>query len=89
MHDADRVYAQSVIAECMCVLSACETLKESDMRRGWLQMLLENATPTLVLAAIVLGAGVAYGVYERQQVPFESVEAAVPMPAQVPPAPNH
>jgi len=59
------------------------------MRRGLLQTLLENATPTLVLAAVVLGAGVAYGVYERQKVPFESVEAAVPAPAQVQPAANH
>lgn len=58
------------------------------MNQGLLQTLLESATPTLVLAAVVLCAGVGYGLYERQQVPFESVEAAVPAPAQVQPAAN-
>ncbi|HEY4663421.1 MAG TPA: hypothetical protein VIG85_00430 [Comamonas sp.] len=38
------------------------------MNRGLLS-LLENATTTLVLAVLVLGAGIGYGAYMRHQAP--------------------
>lgn len=46
------------------------------MNRGLLP-LLENATTTLVLAVLVLGAGIGYGAYMRHQAP----EPAVTVPA--------
>lgn len=49
------------------------------MSRG-LQTLLESATPTLVLAAVVLLGGMGYGFYQAHQAPAEldSTSAAAP-----------
>lgn len=45
------------------------------MNKNWTS-LLDSGTPTLVLAALVLGSGIAYGLYARGQAPVASVEAA-------------
>lgn len=47
------------------------------MNRGLLS-LLENATTTLVLAVLVLGAGIGYGAYMRHQAP-EPVAVTTPL----------
>lgn len=51
------------------------------MSRG-IQTLLESATPTLVLAILVLAAGMGYGFYERAQTPADSANPALTQEAQ-------
>lgn len=46
-----------------------------------LRTLLESATPTLVVAALVLPGGVAYGVYAAHQAPGQPTESVEAGPA--------